>query len=405
MDFSDHLKIAISSLLSNKFRTFLTTLGIIIGVMAVVALLGIGRAAQYSIESSFDSFGSNNVYIVPGKRDVRSGGPPSVTDTFTLAQADAFYDHPKRYIDGFAGLTNATYKAQSEYKEKTTIVVPYYGDYSAVFNVEAERGKLFDRKDAKNRTKVTVLGSEIADDLFPGGIDPIGKEIKLGNVKFTVIGITKSTGSSGLQNPDTYILIPYETYNQYLVSRDTLSTLAIKAPDQKLTELAKNEAVEIMRKVRDIKINQDDDFTVRDAGEILDTIRQFTGTLTAFLSLVAAISLLVGGIGVMNIMFVSITERTKEIGLRKSLGARNIDILMQFLTESIVVTLLGGIMGIIIGTLLSLVVSKLVNLNFRIELDPILLGVAFSIVIGLVFGIYPARKASKLSPIDALRYE
>ena len=405
MEFSDHLKIAINSLAANKFRTFLTTLGIIIGVMAVVALLGIGKAAQYSIESSFDSFGSNNIYIVPGKQDRDLGGPPTVTDSFTLTQVDAFYEHPKRYIDGFAGLSQATFKTQSEYEEKTALIIPYYGDYAEVFNVEVERGKLFDRKDAKNRSKVTVLGSEIAEDLFPQGIDPVGKELKIGNIKFTIIGITKSKGSNSFENPDTYVNVPYETFNQYLVNRDTLTTLAIQAPDQRLTELAKGEAIEIMRKVRDVGLNEDDDFTVRDAGEILDTIRQFTGTLTAFLSLVAAISLLVGGIGVMNIMFVSITERTKEIGLRKSIGARNSDILIQFLTESIVVTLLGGIMGIIVGILLSLLVSSLVNLDYRLELDPILLGVGFSIVIGLVFGIYPARKASKLSPIDALRYE
>jgi putative ABC transport system permease protein len=250
-----------------------------------------------------------------------------------------------------------------------------------------------------------VLGSEIAEDLFPQGIDPVGKDLKIGNIKFTIIGITKSKGSNSFENPDTYVNVPYETFNQYLVNRDTLTTLAIQASDQRLTEIAKGEAIEIMRKVRDVGLNEDDDFTVRDAGEILDTIRQFTGTLTAFLSLVAAISLLVGGIGVMNIMFVSITERTKEIGLRKSIGAKNSDILIQFLTESIVVTLLGGIMGIIVGVLLSLLVSSLVNLDYRLELDPILLGVGFSIVIGLVFGIYPARKASKLSPIDALRYE
>ncbi|MCA9385520.1 ABC transporter permease [Candidatus Dojkabacteria bacterium] len=403
MDFIDHITISFTSLRSNVFRTFFSTLGIIIGVMAVVALLGIGKSAQRSIELSFDSFGSNSIYVVPGQQS-DNFGPPNLADTFTLSEVDRFIDYPKKYIEGIAAQTFTNFRVQYGNTTESQTILGSHGDYIEIQNFEAEYGRLLTKKDSDQRAKVALVGPDLIEDFF-NGENPVGKTMRINGTSFTVIGVFKKKGTSSFDNPNDDIMIPFTTYSQYLVSGDNLSLVSVEAIDPKFVEQAKDETRSILRKIRGVGTNQEDDFTVRDSGEILSSINQITGIFTGFLSSIAAISLLVGGIGVTNIMFVSITERTKEIGLRKSIGAKNRDILIQFLTESIMVTLLGGIIGICVGIILSFIASKLLDLPTEIYLDAIGLGVLFSVIIGLIFGIYPAQKASKLNPIDALRYE
>ncbi|MBD3362814.1 FtsX-like permease family protein [Candidatus Dojkabacteria bacterium] len=403
--FWGYVKIALDSLWSNKTRTLLTTLGIIIGVASILTLLGVGKAAQDWIESSFESFGSDNIYILPGNREGSFSGPPGLTDNFTLNEIEQFERYSKRYIDkataGAFGMYNAKYLTKDKFIELNSYTS---GSYIDLMEYKADIGRMVNQQDMDQYKKVTTIGPKVADTLFEDE-DPIGKDIKVGNVNFQVVGVFESKGSSSFQDQDDVIIVPYSAFYRYLLKKDKIAYIIASAKDPELVEYAKTEADEIFSKIRRIREGDDKTFSISDAGEFLETIQQVTGIFTIFLAAIAAISLLVGGIGVMNIMFVSITERTKEIGLRKSLGARNRDILFQFLTESIIVTMLGGLGGMALGVGLSTILSKLASLGSSIYIDSIILAVVFSIIIGLVFGIYPAKKASKLNPIDALRYE
>lgn len=403
MKIIEQLKIALNSLWSNKFRTFLTTLGIIIGVMSVVGLLGVGKGTQAYIQSSFDSIGSNTIYATIGGGGNFSG-PPGMAGGFSVDQVDRVIDSPRRYIKYVATQVTGNQPVVSDFEEKRLSIVGQYGEYGEVFNISINKGRGFNDSDSSRANKVVVIGSQLVTDMFNDG-DPIGQTLKIGKTKFTVIGIAEETGVGGFDNPDEYIYMPFRTYSKYIIKSDSFPLIAMTATSNEQTGDATEEASQILRRVRKLDKDQEDDFRVRDAGELLDTIKQFTGILTWFLAAVAAISLLVGGIGVMNIMFVSITERTKEIGLRKSLGATNSDITTQFLTESILVSMIGGIMGIVLGILLSYGLSSALDIPKGVYWDSVLLGVLFSVFIGIVFGIYPALKASKLNPIDALRYE
>lgn len=405
MNIQDHIIVSIMSLKSNLFRTFLTMLGIIIGVMSIVTLLSLGKGIQASIESSFNAFGSNTIYSVIGNEETNFGsGPPGSNGGFTAKEIDRVISLPKKYLVGVASVTQSFFKVSSSEGDENLQVVGYYGDFEEVFDIEIEKGKMLSKSDIQSGNKVALIGPDLVDKLFDGK-NPLGEEIKIKGNNFTVIGIVKEKGGSSLDNPDEYITVPYRTYNRYLISADEFPLIALKAKNQDYIEEAKEEAKKLIRKARNLSSNQENDFRIRDAGELLDTINQVTGFFTTFLAAIAAISLLVGGIGVMNIMFVSITERTKEIGLRKSIGAKNSDIMMQFLTESTLVTIFGGAIGISLGLTISYIASIQLGLSTELQWDAIGLGLIFSIVIGLIFGIYPARKASKLNPIDALRYE
>jgi putative ABC transport system permease protein len=405
MDIFDLIKNSFDSLWSNKFRTLLTTLGILIGVASVVTLLSVGKGAQNSIEDQFDSFGANNIYIIPGEADAMSGGgPPTLFETFSNKEVDAFLKTPMTFIEYKAAYTQTNALIDYEGNVKNLALIAYGGDYANALLVEAKQGILFDENDNNQRTKVALVGPDLVEELFDGK-NPIGEFIKISNQRFKVIGITKEKAGSSFDNPDLYISVPLKSFNTYLSTTDGAPFMVAQASNEELIEEAKEEVKQYLRRIRNIRPGQKDDFQVRDAGEILDQINTVTGIFTVFLAAVGSISLLVGGIGVMNIMFVSITERTKEIGLRKSLGAKNMDILFQFLTESMVVSLLGGIMGIALGIFLSIVIGNYAGLGNDIYPVAIVLAVGFSLIIGLVFGIYPAIKASKLNPIDALRYE
>lgn len=404
MGIFDHLTIAINSLASNKFRTFLTTLGIIIGVMSVITLLGVGKSTQASIEGSFDSFGSNTIYAVPGQDGEGFSGPPGAFDSFTIKEIDLFYNYPKKYVSYVAGIAVSNFNVNYLDEEKFVSINGVYGDYAETQKIEVEIGRHINERDHDKVSRNVLIGPDLQEALFDES-DPIGKEISINDYDFKVVGVFKKKGGSSFDNPNDDVMVPYSSYNKYISGEGKISIMTISAIDQTVVEEAKTESTTLLRKARGLSKTQENDFSVRDTGEILSTINQVTGIFTGFLSSIAAISLLVGGIGVMNIMFVSITERTKEIGLRKSLGATNMDILIQFLTESVVVTILGGAIGIVLGIFLSYFISKSLDLESKIYLDSIILGILFSLTLGLIFGIYPAMKASKLNPIDALRFE
>ncbi len=403
MEIKDHITVSIGSLRSSFVRTFLTILGIIIGVASIVALISIGQAVQSSIELSFDQLGSGTIFATPGD-DTDNFGPPALSDAFNLDDLREIENYPLRYIDSIATFNGQRFTVKHLQNDVRVQITALYGDYQNVLNVDALNGRLFTDYDIQIRAKVAVIGPDLVEELFDNQ-NPIGQEIKIERTSFTVIGILESRGSNGLENPDEEVLIPLTTYSRFLTESEDIPVIGFRAKSSELVDRAKEEVRQILRQIRDLEADQKDNFSVRDTGEILGTINQITGFLTIFLVAIASISLIVGGIGVMNIMFVSITERTKEIGLRKSVGAKNRDILIQFLIESMMVSVLGGVIGIILGIILSYYISIYADFKPGLYWDAIGLGIIFSLVVGLIFGIYPARKASKLNPIDALRFE
>lgn len=336
MFFEGYIKVAIDSLMSNKFRTLLTMLGVIIGVAAVITLLGVGKGAQASIQGSFDTFGSNNIYVIPGKDTGGFSGPPGFFDQISESEFDRFYNAPKNYIKYTAAFTSGgRMSVQYLNKEMKADVNAYAGDYTHVLDLFAKRGRDITKRDMREYARVAVIGVDLVEELFDND-DPIGKEIRISGKRFKVIGVMKEKGSSGFENNDDDITIAYSTFSKQISSKKGFMMMTLQARSPELVELAKQEALMLMRNIRKIGPLEEDTFRVRDTGEVLETINQITGIFTVFLAAIASVSLLVGGIGVMNIMFVSISERTKEIGLRKSLGAKNTDILFQFLIESLI---------------------------------------------------------------------
>lgn len=398
------IKTALSSLAVNKLRTFLTILGIVIGILSVITLLNLGQAAQASIQESVSGFGSNLISVIPGKLRTSTGFNFSMSESFTMEQVDAFKDAPKFFISGVATSASQVTQAQYGSNNLSLSTIGVYGDYWDVQNIKLAQGKAISEKQIQSLEKVAVVGPDLTSKLFDDE-NPIGKKIKLNNQTFTVIGVTVARGSNGFTNPDTNIYIPLSALQRYLSGRQTVTSLLVLSKDPNQMAPAADEIETILRRVQKTPAGEENNFTIRNSQQALSILDQITSILTAFLAAIGAISLLVGGIGIMNIMFVTVNERTKEIGLRKSLGATKNDILLQFLAEAIVVTLLGGILGTALGLGLTYLIANLAALPFTVDWSSVLLAVGVSGTIGLVFGIYPAWKAAQLSPIDALRYE
>jgi putative ABC transport system permease protein len=416
-DLLENVRVAFDGLLANKMRSALTMLGVIIGVGAVIALMSVGEGAQASITEQISSVGSNLVFVSAGARHIgpvqEAGGSASLTYDDAKAIAD-----PRNVPDAVAvapefGRNTQVIFGDENVNVSVTGVTP---EYQLAYNgMEMAGGRFIEDKDVDGRGNVAVLGYQSAIDLF-GNFDPVGQKIKLvipdgGKVSLTVIGVLAEQASSGMSDPNEVVFVPISTAQTKIFSgRDArgqliVGSVNVMAGSEGQTDAVVDEITALLRERHDIAPDEDDDFFVMNQADMLEMANQITGILTAFLGAIAGISLLVGGIGIMNIMLVSVTERTREIGLRKAVGARKGDILVQFLLEAVVLSVLGGLLGISLGMGLGKLVDLTGLMNSVVTPDSVLLAVGFSAAVGLFFGIYPANQAARLSPIEALRYE
>jgi len=419
-DLLDNVRVALDGLVANKMRSALTMLGVVIGVAAVIALLSIGEGAQASITDQITSVGTNLLFVSPGAASHRGPvqGASGSAVTLTYADAEAIAD-PGNVPD--AAVVAPVYGKSTQIIFGDTnvngSVTGVTAEYQEAFELEVASGDFIDEKDVDKRANVAVLGYQAAQDLF-GGFDPIGQKIKValtgengGRVSLTVIGVLEEEGDSMLNSTDDTVFTPISTAQTKIFNgRNERGELVVTrvnvvAASEDQTTPVQDQIEVLLRSRHDLGSDEDADFNVMNQSDMLEMASEITGILTVFLGAIAGISLLVGGIGIMNIMLVSVTERTREIGLRKAVGARKADILTQFLMEAVVLSLLGGLLGILLGVGLAQLVDMTGLMDSVVTLNSVLLAVGFSFAIGLFFGIYPANQAAKLNPIEALRYE
>ena len=413
MKLTSPIKISYKNLMAAKFRSFLTVLGIIIGIASVIVVMAIGASAQQLILDQVAGMGSNLVGVLPGASDEK--GPPAsvmglVTTTLKVEDLKAVLQK-KNAPNVVAACGYVSGVATSKYGS-VSVTSNFQGVSASLLNVEKinlAAGRFFTEEEDAGLARVAVLGSSRAKELFPN-VDPIGKVITLKDTNFTVIGIFEERGSSGLSGTDDLIYIPLQTAQKILLGIDYLNFMRISVDSAENVPRAAADIKMTIRERHRIKNPADDDFSVRDTAQALEMLMNITDVLKYFLAGIAAISLVVGGIGIMNIMLISVNQRIREVGLRKAVGARRRHIIAQFLIEAIFITLVGGIIGIIVGILVSLLTSIIINAlgyewQFIISLNSIFVATSVSILIGVIFGLYPARKAAKISPMEALRYE
>jgi putative ABC transport system permease protein len=393
-----------TALSANKARTALTMLGIIIGISSVITMIAIGNGAQASIESNIQSLGSNLVMITPGAQRSFTGGPSTGRGTSrTLTQADAnAISGLGREIQAVAPELSARYQVVAKGTNTNTSVVGVTGAYSSVRNVTVAEGDFI--SDGSN-AKVAVLGPTVASDLFPEGEDPLGQNIRINGQIFSVIGVTVAKGGSGFGSQDDMIFIPLTTAQRYLAGEEYVTTISVQAADADAMSDIQAEITALLLSRHRISDPAAADFSILNQNDIIATASTITSTFTLLLGAVAGISLLVGGIGIMNMMLTTVTERTREIGLRKAIGATRSDISTQFLVEAVALTVIGGAVGVALGWGVAWLITILGVIQTKVSLSSVLLAFGVSAVIGIVFGYYPARRASKLRPIEALRYE
>ena len=402
--YKESFLMAWASLIANKMRSILTMLGIIIGVAAVIALVSIGNGVKQDIQNSISSLGSNLLMVMPGAPRT-PGVRPSAGSMKSLKVSDYEAISKLDGVKAASPMTNGSYVVIYQNKNWTTSVSGVSYNYLDVNNWSMKSGRFLSEKNVQNRERVAVVGKTVVKNLF-GDEDPVGAEIRVKNIPFRIIGVLNSKGSGAMGNDqDDMVIIPYTTAMERVESIDYLRMIYVVGKDENGIDRLQSDIENLLRVRHGIKDTNLDDFNIQNMNSIMETMEETTGTLTLFLGAVAAISLVVGGIGIMNIMLVSVTERTREIGVRKALGATYSVIVTQFLIEAVVISLMGGIIGIILGIGSSKLIGMASGMSTVISVPTIVMSFAFSMAIGLIFGIYPARKAAKLNPIDALHYE
>lgn len=402
--YKESFLMAWASLIANKMRSILTMLGIIIGVAAVIALVSIGNGVKQDIQNSISSLGSNLLMVMPGAPRT-PGVRPSQGSMKSLKVSDYQAISKLDGVKAASPYTANSYVSIYQSKNWTTTVSGVSSNFQDVNNWTMSEGRFISSKNVENRERVAVVGQTVVKNLFAGD-DPVGKEIRVKNIPFRVIGVLNSKGNGTMGNDqDDVIFIPYTTAMERVEGVDYLRMVYVVASDDNGIDRLQSDIENLLRVRHGIKDTNLDDFNIQNMKSIMETMEQTTGTLTLFLGAVAAISLVVGGIGIMNIMLVSVTERTREIGIRKALGATYFVIVTQFLIEAVVISLMGGLIGIGLGIGASKLIGLASGMSTVISVPTIILSFAFSMAIGLIFGIYPARKAAKLNPIDALHYE
>ena len=406
MNGTNLFKIALRALANNKLRAFLTMLGIIIGVASVIAMLAIGQGSKKSIQQQISEMGSNMIMIHPGA-EMRGGvrQDPSAMQTLKLENYEKLSEECT-YLSGISPNVSSSGQLVAGANNYPSSVSGVSMDYLTIRQLTVEQGEMFTENDIRTAAKVCVIGKTIVDNLFPDGSDPIGKVIRCNQIPFRVIGVLKSKGYNSMgMDQDDVVLAPYSTVMKRLLAQTYLSGIFASALTEDMTDEAVDEITTILRREHKLKETDADDFTIRTQQELSSMLNTTTDLMTTLLACIAGISLVVGGIGIMNIMYVSVTERTREIGLRMSVGARGVDILSLFLIEAILISITGGLIGVIIGCGASFMIKTIAHWPVFIQPWSVLLSFLVCTVTGVFFGWYPAKKAADLDPIDALRYE
>lgn len=407
MNISNLFKIALRAIAANKLRSFLTMLGIIIGVASVIAMMAIGQGSKKSIQANIAEMGSNMIMIRPGQDKGPGGAQQDASDMQTLKLKD--YETLKeqsKYLAAISPSVNASGQFINGNNNTPSTIYGISADYLEIRQLKIEDGEMFSDEDVKTSAKVCVIGKTVADNLFTNGEDPVGKVIRYNKIPFRIVGVLKSKGYNSFgMDQDDMVLAPYTTVMKRILSVTYLQGINASAITENMTDLAIEDVTNILRENHKLKGTDEDNFTIRSQQEMAEMMNSTSDTMTILLLVVACISLVVGGIGIMNIMYVSVTERTKEIGLRMSVGARGIDILNQFLIESVLLSVTGGLIGVVCGIGAAVGINIFAHWPIQIQPWSVLLSFAVCSATGIFFGWYPAKKAASLDPIEAIRYE
>jgi putative ABC transport system permease protein len=394
---------ALTALRSNLLRTALTMLGIIIGIASVILIISLGQGATASITDQISTLGTNTIFIIPGGQQ---RGPNAVGSTDSLSLEDSrTIKEQIQTVSAVSATVSQSYNVAANSQNLNVSVNGVEPDYSEINTIEIEQGTFLTEENIEGNSRVAVVGPEVVTELYGEGAEVIGEKIKIDSRSFRIIGVTKAKGSSGFANPDKSIYIPITTQMRVLMGQNYVGSITAFARETDEVDETMKSIETLLLEEHNITDEKLKDFQVRSSQNAISTVSNVLGVLTALLTAVAAISLVVGGIGIMNIMLVTVTERTKEIGLLKSIGAKRKDILTQFLIESVVLTVVGGIIGMLIGIGLAYIIAKAVNIPFIVGFNAIAISMGVSSVVGIVFGMYPAQRAAKLNPIEALRFE